>query len=192
MTDNREFFIISVTGAHSGVGKTSLCALLLGHLHGFGAIKFTKTELYTSVTDDPEQIMQGDKDTAVMSRAGAKKVVWVQSPTDRLQEALDIALMKMTGLKGVVVEGNSPADIISPHLIVFVLGDQGEIKASAEEFRQKADSIVVNTFHCSLNQRQDNIKLNKEKVFFIDLLNKRGDIDKFLLSMEKSLAKKLN
>ena len=192
MSDNRDFRIVSVTGAQSSVGKTSLCALLLGHLHGFGAIKFTKTELYTSVTDDPEQIMHGDKDTAVMSRAGAEKVVWVQSPPDGLQGALDIALLKMAGLKGVVVEGNSPADIISPHLIVFVIGDKGEIKPSAREVSKKADITVVNTLNHSGNKSLDIININKGNVFFIDLLNKTGDIDKFLSSIEKTLAKKLN
>ena len=44
--------IISVTGAHSGVGKTTLCSILFENLNGFGGIKFTKTSLYTSVIDD--------------------------------------------------------------------------------------------------------------------------------------------
>src|SRR3989338_4069034 len=35
--------IISVTGAHSRVGKTTLCSILLNEFKGFGAIKFTKT-----------------------------------------------------------------------------------------------------------------------------------------------------
>jgi molybdopterin-guanine dinucleotide biosynthesis protein len=74
------FKIISVTGAHSGVGKTTLCAILLNRLAGFGAIKFTKTDMFTSISEDPETILKHGKDTAIMSEAGAEKVIWIQSP----------------------------------------------------------------------------------------------------------------
>ena len=71
------FIIISVTGAHSSIGKTTLCSILLKNLKGFGAVKFTKTPLYTSVIEDYDTIMQ--KDTPMftgqirMAYAAAKK-----------------------------------------------------------------------------------------------------------------------
>ncbi len=189
------FTIISVTGAHSSVGKTSLCSLLLKHLTGFGAVKFTKTDMFTSVSDDPETISVSGKDTAIMSEAGAERVVWIQSPYKDLKEGLDIALAKMHGLNGVVVEGNSPVDFISPHLIVFIMGPDGQIKESAKYVRNAADIIVINSGNKpdDLNSLVSDITSHDaegKEVFWIDLLNHRGEIDAFRSCVEKMLAKK--
>ena len=167
--------IISVTGAHSGVGKTTLCVLLLKTLKGFGAIKYTRTHLYTSVTDDTELITQKDKDTALMYSAGAEKVVWIRSPSDTLSGALDIALSKMYGLKGVIIEGNSPVRYLTPDLLIFVMGDDYKIKASAKDIKNKAHVIVLNrsTHPVSPNTRCP-------PTFRIDLKRGTGEIDKFL------------
>jgi molybdopterin-guanine dinucleotide biosynthesis protein len=144
MVSDGLFKIISVTGAHSGVGKTSLCAILLNHFRGFGAIKYTKTDLYVSVLDDPAIISHKNKDTAVLSESGAERVVWVKSPADELEHALDIAIRKMTGLHGVIIEGNSPLAYLDPDVIIFVIGSTGEIKPSALNVSGKADMIVLN------------------------------------------------
>lgn len=137
--------IISVTGAHSGAGKTSLCSLLLSELRGFGAIKFTKTELYTSVAESSCLLDQKGKDTALMIHAGAEKVVWVQSPVSGLRGALEIALQKFSGARGVIIEGNSPVDFLNPHLVIFIMGPDGTIKPSARKIIGKADIIVINS-----------------------------------------------
>jgi len=80
MSGENNLKIISVTGAHSQVGKTTLASIILNNIQDFGAIKFTKTSLFTSVTDEPGIILENNKDTAVLSEAGAKKVYWIQSP----------------------------------------------------------------------------------------------------------------
>ncbi|NOZ67944.1 MAG: hypothetical protein GXP46_01540, partial [Deferribacteres bacterium] len=135
-----------MTGAHSRVGKTTLCSILLENLEGFGAVKFTRTRVYTSVTDDPATIMQKDKDTALMSGAGAAKVVWVRSPGGReLQDALNIAMGRMQGLRGVIVEGNSPVDFLNPHLLIFITGKDGQIKPSALKLPGMADILIINS-----------------------------------------------
>jgi len=169
------FKIISVTGAHSGVGKTTLCAILLRTLKGFGAIKYTRTHLYTSVTDDAELITQKDKDTALMYSAGAEKVVWIRSPSDSLSGALDIALSKMYGLKGVVIEGNSPVKFLNPDLIIFVMAEDHKIKPSAQDIKKKAHVIVINTENKGLK-----VHGQETPVFRIDLRKTTGEIDKFL------------
>ncbi|RJR15139.1 MAG: hypothetical protein C4581_12930, partial [Nitrospiraceae bacterium] len=175
------FKIISVTGAHSKVGKTTLCSILLENLKGFGAIKFTKTPLYTSVIDDPDVIMQKDKDTAVMSRSGAEKVVWVRSSGSDLENDLSLAMSRMDGLKGVVVEGNSPANHLNPDLIIFIIGGDGHIKPSAREVSLKANVIVIN----SPGELKDHsiltgLSQNNTRIFRIDLIKKQGEIDKFI------------
>jgi len=180
------FKIISVTGAHSSVGKTTLCSILLENLKGFGAIKFTKTPLYTSVIDDPDVIMQKDKDTAIMSRSGAEKVVWVKSSGSDLENDLSLAMGMMDGLKGVVVEGNSPADYLNPDLIIFIVGEDGQIKPSAREVSEKADVIVIN----SINNIKDpssmtSLSQKNALTFRIDLIKKQGEIDKFIAYIKK-------
>ncbi len=184
--------IISVAGAHSGVGKTTMCAILLKEFKGFGAIKFTKTDLYTSVVDDIKTLNQHGKDTAIMLKAGAERVVWVQSPYDALQDALDLALDKLSGINDIIVEGNSPVDFLSPDLVIFVI-DKGEIKPPAYGVIKKADIIVVN----SKDKEKVSIPGIKDhtKVFWIDLKNKRGETDEFLTFIKgriESLYRKQN
>lgn len=186
MPEQKGFIVISVTGAHSGAGKTSLCALLLRHLSGFGAIKFTKTDLYTSVTDDATLIHQKDKDTEVLSCAGAKRVVWIQCPVMNLKGALDIALGKMEGLEGVVIEGNSPSEVVSPGLVIFVIGPDGRLKTSAVRVSRKADIIVINAAPSSQLPDEMTAMINKDAaVFTIDLLNCTGEIDKFIIHVKE-------
>jgi hypothetical protein len=199
MSKGDSFKIISVTGAHSKVGKTTLCSIILNKFKGLGAIKFTKTSLYTSITDNPNIINQKDKDTAIMSEAGAERVVWIQSPSQGLKEALNIALDKMSGLKGVVIEGNSPVYFLDPHLIIFIVGQDYQIKTSAVRICRKANIIIVNTPPASLQEK----KLKKEyfriknhsflhsllqentETFWINLIKKQGEIDKFLDHVKK-------
>lgn len=180
------FIIISVTGAHSGVGKTSLCSLLLKNLKGFGAIKYTKTDLYASVIDDPEVIKQKNKDTAVLSESGAERVVWIKSPAEELEHALGIAISKMSGLRGVIIEGNSPAGFLRPDVAIFVIGHDGEVKPSARKLCEKADVIVLNGSGSNaslppvLNLLQKNVHL-----FRMNVKEKTGEIDKFITHIKK-------
>lgn len=138
--------IISVTGAHSGVGKTSLAALLLREIEGLSAIKVTGTELFTSITTEDEVISESGKDTAVLKESGAGSVVWVKSTRRDLKECLTQALSMVGNCNGVIVEGNSPIEYIKPDLIIFVMKeDLSGLKASGSKALEKADLIVINT-----------------------------------------------
>lgn len=177
----QEFRIISVTGAHSKVGKTTLCSILLKHLKGFGAIKFTRTSLYARIVEDPEIITQKNTDTGIMSEAGAEKVIWIQSPSEKLEDPLNIALGKMTGLKGVVVEGNSPVDYMEPDLILFIIGDDRHIKPTAIELSKKADIIIMSSpMDVEPPPLPAFVQLKQREVFRIDLVKKEGEIDKLV------------
>ena len=175
------FRIISVTGAHSSAGKTTLCSILLKELEGFGAIKYTKTSLYTSITDDPAIILEKDKDTAIMSESGAERVVWIQSSGSELKNALAIAMNKMHGLRGVVVEGNSPALLLKPDLTIFVVGQEGLLKPSAEEACKEANIVILNSSETAEPPPSLTALIQHDApVFRIDLAQERGEIDKFL------------
>ncbi len=180
--------IVSVTGAHSRVGKTTLCSILIRELKGFGYIKFTKTSLYSSLIDDAEILMQKGKDTAILSGSGAEKVLWVQSPRQGLKDVLKIAVSRMAGLKGVVVEGNSPVDFLNPHLVIFIIGQNGHIKPSALKVSKRADIVIINSekqveqppFLTPMLQK------NTKKIW-INLMKKEGEIDGFLSCVKEKI-----
>ena len=94
--------IIGIGGAHSAVGKTTLSAAIIRHLTRnpsylfskkprFGAVKYTRTELYSSLIEDESVIKQKDKDTARLSDAGAQRVLWIKSPSEELEDPLSLA-----------------------------------------------------------------------------------------------------
>ncbi len=138
-------FIITVSGLHSGVGKTSLCSLLLGRLDGFAAIKVSTGGMYASVTDEEDTIREEGKDTRVLWDAGARPVVLVRCPAEDLQEALEQAFVLIGDVSGVVVEGNGPVRLLKPNVSFFVTGPGlAEAKPGALEVLKKADVVVVN------------------------------------------------
>lgn len=190
MNYNNSPCIISVTGACSNVGKTTLCSILLGEFKGFGAIKFTKAEMFTSLIDDLEILNQKGKDTAVMLDAGAKKVVWIKSPKEGLKDALDIAFSKLYRLKGVVVEGNSPVDFLNPSLVIFIINPDREIKTSAVEVCKKADIVIINSDKENKESGFPAGIFPEDALFFrINLKNKEGEIDEFLSHVRRQLIK---
>jgi len=117
---------IGIAGAGSGAGKTAFGELLLKHLRGWGALKFTKTEIYTSVIDDEEILREEGKDTARYLAAGAEKVVWVKGPAglkddmNDLEEALTLALGRLAHLAGILIEGNSAIELLKPDIVIFI------------------------------------------------------------------------
>jgi hypothetical protein len=95
----------------------------------------------------------------------------------------------MAGLKGVVVEGNSPIDYMEPDLIVFIIGDDGRIKPSAVELSKKADMIIMSTPKDIKNpQLPASVPLEKREVFRIDLAKKEGEIDKLIAHIHNTFT----
>lgn len=216
--------IISVTGAHSMVGKTTLCSILLNEFRGFGAIKFTKmpehrqTEVKkirssedknfstsqlpnfpsskvasSELIEDLNILNQKGKDTAIFLESGAERVIWIQSPYYELENILKTALGRMADLEGVVIEGNSPVDFLNPHLIIFIIGVDGEIKPSALEVSKKADIIIINSEkHVKKLSFLSAVGRKGAKVFYIDLLNRKGELDKFLCFVKEKINQRPN
>jgi hypothetical protein len=99
-----------------------------------------------------------------------------------------MALGKMTGLKGVIVEGNSPADYMEPDLTIFIIGDDGRIKPSAMELSKKADIIIMSTpKEVEIPPLPESFPLDKREVFRIDLAKKEGEIDKLIAHIHNIL-----
>jgi molybdopterin-guanine dinucleotide biosynthesis protein len=147
--------IIGIAGAHSGIGKTTLCELLLRELTkttnnegrfynlDWGAIKYTRSSIYCSLSTDLQLLWCENKDTARMLKAGAKEVVWVQSPPERLQEVLPMAIDRLSHLGGILVEGNSAVEFLRPDIVVFLDSKKvDDRKPSAERLIAMADIII--------------------------------------------------
>ncbi len=129
--------IITISGAHSGVGKTAVAEKLLGVLKGWSALKVTvikkngcprsepcgacedKKTPFTIVSD-PKVINQKGKDTGRMKAVGAKKVLWLKATPFGLEAGLKAALRLLVGSKGVVVEGTSVLKYLKPDVGLFI------------------------------------------------------------------------
>jgi molybdopterin-guanine dinucleotide biosynthesis protein len=134
-------FIIGIGGAHSKVGKTTIACQILRRLNGWGAIKYSKTSFYSAIVDNPETLQQENKDTSRFINAGAQDVLWVQSPSEGIQEVLQIAIDRLSHVQGIILEGNSAIESLKPEIVIFVSAN-GEIKRGAEKILSMADAII--------------------------------------------------
>jgi molybdopterin-guanine dinucleotide biosynthesis protein len=133
---------IGIGGAYSGSGKTSVASCLLQVLKGWGAIKYTRTSLYSSITDDPAVLSEHGKDTRRFLDSGAEKVIWVQSPPAELAVVLPMALDMLSSLKGVLIEGNSAVNVLDPDILIFVCGESQRFKDSAYTILHNSDAVI--------------------------------------------------
>ena len=137
--------IVTVSGAHKGVGKTALSEILLRSLSNFAAIKITITDKAAMVTDDEQELMIPATDTWRMKNSGAVKVVWVRSSEDHLLDSLKHALGKIVSCRGILIEGNSILRYLDPTLSLFVVATAlGTMKPSRVRALEKADICVIN------------------------------------------------
>jgi molybdopterin-guanine dinucleotide biosynthesis protein len=135
--------VIGIGGGQSGAGKTTIACKILQSLKGWGAIKYTKTVLYASVTDDIRILSEEGKDTKRFLDAGAEKVLWVQSPFPEVREIISMAVEMLGHLKGIIVEGNSAIRILHPDIVIFVSGPEGGMKEGSEEILSMADIVIA-------------------------------------------------
>ncbi len=139
--------VITISGSHSGVGKTYLATLLSRSLPGYAAIKVTHDDLLVCVTDDEAEILTPGKDTALMRQAGAREVIWIRAGERDLSDALSIAfdMVYKSGAPGVIIEGNAAARILKADLAFFVAGESlEEMKPGALENLKKCDIVALN------------------------------------------------
>lgn len=136
--------IITVSGAHSGIGKTTVVERILNQLKDWSALKVTvikgapcprkmpcgiceQQNVPFSIITKPEIINQKGKDTQRMKSAGAKKVLWLKAIPSGLKDGLKIALKMLKNSPGVVIEGTSVLKYLKPDLGIFI-DTEGKIK----------------------------------------------------------------
>jgi molybdopterin-guanine dinucleotide biosynthesis protein len=155
--------VIAVSGFSSNVGKTTLVCELLRQLPGWEAIKLTRGH-YRSCGRDPagccvsdllraepvvrsgrEANYQAEKDTGRFWDAGASNVHWVIVKDDQVERGIHEALGRVEA-KGVIVEGNSFLEYITPDLaIMCARAEGGIIKSSARKALAKSDVLYLST-----------------------------------------------
>ena len=135
--------IITVSGAHSNIGKTTAVEYVLQRLKNWSALKVTvvkdtpcprnahcgiceEQDAPFSIVRDARIINKKGKDTQRMKAAGAKKVVWLKARPSGLKAGLEKALRHFGGSDGVVIEGTSVLKHIKPDLGIFI-SDKGKI-----------------------------------------------------------------
>jgi len=139
--------------------------------YGWGAIKYTKTAIYTSIVDDREILTQDDKDTARLLNAGAEDVLWVQSPPEELKEVLPLAVSRLSHLRGIILEGNSAIEFLKPDIVIFIFGrDTGTLKKSAMNILAMADIILF--------QQRPSVRLPVKSKKFKIALSPMSGLDK--------------
>lgn len=136
-------FVVLIGGSYSGCGKTTLGEGLLRKLgKGWAVIKYTRTGFYSTLISNEEVLLSEGKDTARYLRAGAEEVLWLQSPPENLSEMIPLALERLSHYRGIIIEGNSPIEFLSPDVVVFVDGYERPPKTSSDKVRRVAHMIV--------------------------------------------------
>ena len=130
--------IITVSGAHSGIGKTTIAEHILSQLRNWSALKVTvikdgpcprkiscgvceQQNAPFSIVSEARIINQKGKDTQRMKSAGAKKVLWLKAKPSGLKQGLRKALARFNSCEGVVIEGSSVLKYLKPDWGIFIL-----------------------------------------------------------------------
>ncbi len=152
--------IITVSGAHSGVGKTRVVEGLLKGLKGWSALKVTvlhngacpthrdcgacdAMESKFSIVDDEARLGEFGKDTGRFKAAGAKNVLWLRARSDGLRAGLKKAMSGFKDTNGIVIEGTSVLRHIKPDLAILVKNRNSNLKPSAKEALKKVDLVLT-------------------------------------------------
>lgn len=159
--------LIVIAGTASNTGKTTLLCDLLGELSReapWEAIKLTRGH-YRSCGKDPHACCVSDllgeaptvrsgreetyafgKDTGRYWDAGAANVHWVIATDRQVEQGIQIALARVQS-PGVLIEGTSVLDHLSPSFAVLAVGaEQNKIKASARRAlaNHRIDAVYTN------------------------------------------------
>jgi hypothetical protein len=101
-------------------------------------------EPFTIVTSD-SVLREKGKDTDLLSRAGAGKVVWLQSDANVEKVGIEAALDCFDKEHNLVIEGNSFLRVQSADVAILVVSPSvDKIKRSARQLLNKIDFVVIN------------------------------------------------
>ncbi len=176
---------ILVIGGHSrNVGKTSVVAGLIAALpeRQWTAVKITQfghgvcsvngescgcaTDEHT-VAISEERDRSGRSDTSRFLVAGAQRSLWVRTKQGFLAEAMPSLRKRIEGAGNVIMESNSVIKFLRPDLYLSVLDfETADFKASAREFLDRADAILLHQSATGPQWSDVSLKLLAGKTIF--------------------------
>ncbi len=153
---------VIVVGGHSrSVGKTSVVAGIIAALPEirWTAVKITQYghgicsangEPCDCATDDhawavtEERDRSGESDSSRFLVSGAARSLWVRTRQGMLAEAMPRLRKELATAENAILESNSVMRFLRPDLYITVLdAGHADFKASAKEFLDRADAIVL-------------------------------------------------
>ena len=153
---------VIVVGGHSrSVGKTSVVAGLIAALPEmhWTAVKITQYghgicsadgEPCDCATDDhawavtEERDRSGECDSSRFLVSGAVRSLWVRTRQGMLAEAMPRLRKELAEAENAILESNSVMRFLRPDLYITVLdAANADFKASAKEFLDRADAVVL-------------------------------------------------
>ncbi len=147
--------ILLIAGSGRNVGKTSLACAIIDQFKdsGISAIKISPHLHHLENEDNllvknkyfqiiNETSLEGLKDSSKMLKAGAEKVIYVQSEDDHIEEAFDAAndFIDMHGL--IIVESGGLRKVLKPGVFLFLTKRGMNIKN--KHLHQYADLVMDN------------------------------------------------
>jgi Ni2+-binding GTPase involved in maturation of urease and hydrogenase len=136
--------VITVSGSHSGIGKTLLAESILQVVRDFAAIKITIEDFFTAVSFDDATILMPGKDTCRLKTSGATQVVWVRTPEQHLVETMEQAVSVMKSVSGLLIEGNSITTYLEPDLAFFVFGGEIQTMKPSRLYALRRAQVIIN------------------------------------------------
>ena len=151
--------VVAVGGLSKGVGKTSLCTLLLKYFKDAAAVKIThfhegplpswavpcEPMEYVVIRDDALLRRKGT-DTGRMSETTSGPVRWLQCGEKGLEEGLNGVLEELSAVNLLICEGNSFFDIRKADLGIMVAKEgMKEAKEHAVRVIRRVDLLAVNS-----------------------------------------------
>jgi hypothetical protein len=166
---------VVVIGGHSrNVGKTSVVVGLISalpELH-WTALKITQHghEIRSANGEDAADVpswtvseetdRSGESDTSRFLAAGAAHAWWVRTQPGRLADAIPRVRQILAGAENVVIESNSILRSLTPDIYLTVLDPQtADFKASAEEFLDRADAVLLHASPSAANPVWERVSL---------------------------------
>ena len=184
--------IITVSGSHSGIGKTLLAEYLLSLLQDFAAIKVSIEDFFTAVSCDDATIMVPGKDTFRLKSSGAKQVIWVRSPEHTLMESMEQASSLLVDCTGVLIEGNSILTYINPDVAFFVYGGELQTLKPSRLYALQKARVIINNLRdesAEIPELENNLRSLNPAAIVVSLnLSDRKSVIPFLKDILKQRA----
>jgi hypothetical protein len=137
--------VVSVGSSSKKSGKSSVASFLVRDLGiDFGLKVGSGSHAETGIITDESVLSRPGTDTGSLLKAGARKVIWVNSPAGELGSDVRQSIEMFPAGGTILIEGNSALDYIDPDFAVFVMTvTYQEFKPSAVGAIGRADIVLV-------------------------------------------------